>query len=182
MSKFKELKSVIHSPAGPLKVINLMRFINLVNITTVSGDHSKVMAVCEGKRYGQSSEGELRFWQEDHINIPVHLIPMGYNYKNRLDVLRYFLMEQSSMRDIPNTNLDEMIYDASQLHLYEYGNPTHLVRVAPRLWMVANPEDFVIFMNPDNHKIGMLVKDEKKTKIYSVHYGQPKTFKILGQN
>jgi hypothetical protein len=187
MSKFKSLKNVIHSPNGALEVISLLNFLNLVDCDAVTRkdewQDNKIMQLRTGEIFGASSYyGDLSNWENEPKKILVELVQMGFTRTNRLDILRFFIMDQAVMSDVSNKDLNEVIHNEQEEHLYNFGNPTHLVRVAQRLWMVANPEDFVIFMNKEDSKIGLFVKDEKRTRVISVHRGEPRTFRMLGQN
>lgn len=186
MSKFKELKGVIHGPRGALKVTSLSNFLSLITpeyiVDSQDRNDSKLAVKIPSNIYGQPADGELTYWEPQLVTVLVDMIPMGFNHKNRLELMRFYLLDQSRMLDISNKDLNQEIYDASQSYVHEYGKPTHLVRVASRLWMVANPDDFIIFVNKETNKIGLFVKDDKRTKIYSVHRGEPKTFRMLGMN
>lgn len=182
MSKFKDLKGIIHSPQGALKVTGLSNFLSLIEPQEVHKDNENVVVRTEGQKYGQIDDNAWYEWADAHVDVLVDMIPMGFNINNRLELMRFYLLDKSRMYDIPNKDLNKEIYDATNAHSYEYGVPTHLVRIASRLWMVANPDDFVIFLNRAANKIGLFVKDDKRTRIYSVHRGEPKTFKMLGMN
>lgn len=185
MGKFKELKSQIISKHGYIKTVSLNDFIGLIEYKLVNKGEAyndKVLCTRDPQRFGQSTTTELLYWEEEPTKVMVDLVPSGYTRASQLKLIRYFLLDQSRMADISNNKLEEAMLKAIDNHSYNYGSPTHIVRVANRLWMVANPDDFIIFFNRDENKLGLFVKDDKLTKIYSVHKGEPKTLKLLGQN
>lgn len=185
MGKFKEFKSQIISKHGYIKAISLNDFISLIEYKLVNKREAyddKVLCTREPQRFGQSTTTELLYWEEEPTKVMVDLVPTGYTRASQRNLIRYFLLDQSRMADISNHKLEEATHKAVDDHSYNYGTPTHIVRIAARLWMVANPNDFIIYFNREENKLGFFVKDDKLTKIYSVHKGEPKTFKMLGQN
>lgn len=169
----KYFKNELETPYGYIRKISFKDFVQRIKVEEVNSNKVCVQVESELDEVNSSYET----W-----NILVELVPGGFNVKTKLDVIRYFLLEQAHMQDISNENIEESANTAVDDYAYGYGNPTHLVKVAKHLWMVANPEDFVIFSNSKLNKIGLFTKDSDLVTVYSIHKGEPKTFKILGQN
>jgi len=96
-------------------------------------------------------------------------------------IMTHELLAQCTLVDISNKGLSEEIHHAIDQYSYSKGYPTHLVRVASRLWMISNPDDFLIPVTEDG-RIGLFSRDPNLNTVYSIHKGEPKTFKILGCN
>jgi hypothetical protein len=96
-------------------------------------------------------------------------------------IITHELLCQCTLVDISNKGLNEEVHHAIDQYSYSRGLPTHLVRVANRLWMVSNPDDFLIPVTEDG-RIGFFSRDPNLNTVYSIHKGEPKTFKILGCN
>jgi hypothetical protein len=57
------------------------------------------------------------------------------------------LLPQGTMRNVYKKDAVSQVEDMALAYALEFGNPTFLVLVAPRTWMVADPEDFAIIRN-----------------------------------
>jgi hypothetical protein len=63
------------------------------------------------------------------------------------DVALASLMPQLTLKFLFKRDLVEMVEEAAINSVENYGLPTHVVRLAPRYWMIANPEDFKLLKN-----------------------------------
>jgi hypothetical protein len=84
-------------------------------------------------------------------------------FLDRDQVLSTDFYDHESIEEYPKYDMLEMIYDMTTKSAYEMGNPTHLVRLDKRVWMAANPEDFIIFANNMGQR---LVNYRPKKSIY----------------
>lgn len=104
-------------------------------------------------------------WFKDHISVEIYRSPFPKHlfFDAELDfptipaMIKTFFLEEKilsedfydyeSREENAKYNLIEMIYDMTIKSANEMGNPTYLVRLSRRVWMAANPQDFVIFTN-----------------------------------
>lgn len=57
------------------------------------------------------------------------------------------LLKDIPIQEVSKFSLTEMIFDITTECAYNMGYPTHVIRLSPRIWLAANPEDYVIYAN-----------------------------------
>jgi len=163
---------------GTLNLVTLKQFLDLVPSTFTSSVGNTVRCMNPLTIPCSSKENVP---EETYKEVLVDLYATGYNKKQKVDLMRYLILDQANLVDISNKDLGNSLYDACDELAYNYGTPTHLVRISSRLWGIFNPKDFSMLYN-ESGKMGLLVKNPKLNVVYSIHRGEPKTFRMLGQN
>lgn len=62
-------------------------------------------------------------------------------------ILKNYVGSQTTNLTWPKSNLQEMIENVAVESAMEMGRADHLVRLSPRTWLLANPDDFTIISN-----------------------------------
>lgn len=174
----------INTPTVHLKMVTFRKFLEILPNELVSKEQivnglsvlrvrpfSSIQSSTNTNFDPSSNEPEL-------VNIPVYHKPL---LVAKSQILMMGLLDQAKLVDVSNDDLGELIIESAYENAYNYGNPTYLVNVGFRLWMVADIDDFVV-INVEGGRFGFFCKSKERTVLYSIHKGKPKTFKILGQN
>lgn len=139
--KNSRVKGVVNTSAGSLKVITLAEFLrNVPKKVTAPNEHYVNIATLDR---GTDSVNQREYYLKN------------VNTDGRLFVESMF---EEIEKQFPDFGFfegyeQEHIHEAAANSAMEMGTPSCLVRLAPRIWMVANPQDFVLYQgiaNTDN--------------------------------
>jgi hypothetical protein len=125
----------IATAAGRISIITLPKFLNLIRRKEWPSYEPSIGFYQRGMfRMNDVISGRTR-----STMLPVRVLinpepPILEGLLRGVDVL-----------DRPVWDLEEMVHDIATYSQMEMGEPTHLVRLGRRLWMVTNPENFEIF-------------------------------------
>lgn len=173
---------IINTSICRLTVVTFSKFLDTVQKFSVRPEDGKYATFyVPGSVYGISSMDSLYCtevpWTREVVEL--HKLP---NFKIRDEFLRFELLNKVKMIDLSNKSLDYQLQDSICSFVDQQASyPTHLVRVCSRLWLLANPKDFTIPIS-ESGWVGLFIANKDKNIVYSIHKGEPKTFKILGQN
>ncbi len=140
---------------GDIKLISMEKFIKKLNVLTCEHDYMEFNA-CVG--YDEDNS-----YQSNYVR-KIIKITEG----NRYDIVSSGIAIQSTVTNLFKNSIDVMAEETSVKYLEEYGLAEYFVNIAPRLWMVANTDDFIVYTNKDNTKWGVACTASCRSVIYSV--------------
>lgn len=123
---------IINGPYGSIKPITFKNFLSLIRIK-VHPDRTSNLLISKGVLLPRLS---------------IHNTPQLYDKETLFlcydEILPSDFLECVDIQEHTYTSLLETADNMLRLSLYNGGSPTHLVLIAPRLWMCANPASFLI--------------------------------------
>jgi hypothetical protein len=126
---------IINGPYGSIKPITFKNFLSLIG-TNIHPDNTSYAIFSKKVLF------DRYVIKNPDISYPSYNSEVLYlQYDNVLpsDILKHLNIEECD-----KTSLLDMVYDIATTSICNNGSPSHLVLMAPRLWMCANPKDFAI--------------------------------------
>ena len=127
------MKTQIQTPAGPIKIISFKEFIDLIPVKEYDRNVGYA-TYFQRKSYSSSTYGT---WHSDIRDTRV-------NVSFQKSVLWVDFTGPTNISEVPKRNLTEMAIDITTESVKNMGRPTHLVRLAKRIWLAVDPTDFEI--------------------------------------
>lgn len=124
-----KIPTKIHTWAGPVEIISFKKFLRTIPI--------KVWP--NSMPYLEVLQREKGFYPGAMTNYTKSLL-----YFHEIPVQVLDLIDPRSIKKVAKLDMFEMADKIVTNSVREMGNPTHLVKLGPRLWMAANPSDFII--------------------------------------
>ena len=85
------------------------------------------------------------------------------------EVFKTHLVSQATYKHIFKRDLQDIIETSVVDSIEQFGNPTHLVRIFPRTWLLCNPEDFqIVFVS--GRYFGLACYFRSRTLVYSIDH------------
>jgi hypothetical protein len=136
------IPSIINSPYGTVKITTFKEFIKLI----------------PRKEWYSYTDKVGFFRRNKDFNVPKNpfLYEETYRYFIKTPITVAELVCDVLIKNNPKRDLIEMVHDITKESALEMCDPTHLVRLGPRFWLAANPEDFSIFFNKYGHALANL--------------------------
>ena len=150
---------------GNVKFVTLSQFIKLVAVRFWPENRSEIYYVQRHPQIPITS------------NTPDHYLTYGSSWRTiPCDLSKTPFSPKDILKDLPiepafKSNLLHMAENLICQSIVNMGNPTHLVRVSPRVWVAANPNDFEIHKS----EYGMAFANHHPTRsvAWRVLYSQP---------
>ena len=139
----KSVSVTICTPYGPVKIVTFKEFVKLIPIKEWHADTD-----CAGYYRRKTVPGNSYETGSSYIT--------AFKYISKTPITATELVDGLIIEDRLKYYLTEMVYDMATQSALEMGNPTHVVRLGRRFWMVANPEDFLIFFNHNGTAVANL--------------------------
>jgi hypothetical protein len=121
-----------NTAAGSIQTISFKKFLELVPIRRDDSDLYQ-FNTCLGYSDFNDTESDSTY-----VRTAIYLSKL-----DEMEICKIHLVSQAKFSYWLKRNLEEMVEDAAIASLERYGVPSYLVRISPRTWLIADPNDFV---------------------------------------
>jgi hypothetical protein len=100
--------------------------------------------------------------EEDAPTVSVSNYKRLVAYPNQLDPIKAILTGlglQASYKIVYKNTPLYILEDAAVEQAENFGEPTHAVRIAPRQWLMVNPEDYTLYWNENGYALACFRQD-----------------------
>ncbi len=154
----------INTVCGRTQLISMKNFIKKLNILICEDGFAKFSTSIKGIYGGPvSADEETPCFDSFYVRKITKIIE-----GDKDDIVSSGIISQSTLTERFKDSLYDMAEDIAIDYFNEFGTLQYIVNIAPRLWMVANTDDFTVYTNKDNTKWGVSLFASHRAVVYSV--------------